>query len=120
MLSITSLALAIVALAVFWSVAVATVFQVPATDSGVAFVVAAVAGVILGIGAVVTGVVARRRVRRGQAGRGGIALAGIVLGVVAFRKRRPPSTSASKNVRGSSTPCVAKKLDGDSSRRPPC
>jgi hypothetical protein len=82
-LSITSLALAIVALAVFWSVAVATVFRVGAADSPVVFIVAAVVGVILGMGAVVTGVVARRRVRRGQAGRGGVALAGIVVGVVA-------------------------------------
>jgi hypothetical protein len=79
----TSLALAIGALAVFWPVAVATVFHVPATDNGVAFIVAAVAGVILGVGAVVTGGVARRRVRRGQAGRAGVALAGIVLGIVA-------------------------------------
>jgi MFS family permease len=79
----TSLALAIGALAVFWPVAVATVFHVPATDNGVAFIVAAAAGVILGVGAVVTGAVARRRVRRGQAGRAGVALAGIVLGIVA-------------------------------------
>jgi hypothetical protein len=81
-LSITSLALAIVALAVFWSVMFAAVFGVRAAE-GVVFIVAAVAGVILGVGAVVTGVVARRRVGRGDAGRGGVALAGIVLGVVA-------------------------------------
>jgi hypothetical protein len=52
-LSITSLTLAIVALAVFWSVAVAVVFREGAAD------------------------------RRGQAVRGGVALAGIVLGVAA-------------------------------------
>ena len=44
---------------------------------------AAAVGVILGVAAVVIGIVARRRVRRGQAGRGGVALAGIVLGVAA-------------------------------------
>jgi membrane protease YdiL (CAAX protease family) len=82
-LGVTSLLLAIVALVVFWSVAAAAVFDVPAKDSDVAALVAAVAGVILGVSAVVTGAVARRRVRRGQAGRGGFALAGIVLGVVA-------------------------------------
>jgi hypothetical protein len=82
-LSITSLTLAIVALAVFWSVAVAAVFREGAADSPVVFLVAAAAGVILGVAAVVTGVVARRRVRRGQAVRGGVALAGIVLGVAA-------------------------------------
>ena len=80
-LSITSLALAIVALAVFWSVMVAGIFDVRA--EGVVFIVAAVAGVFLGLGAVVTGVVARRRVRRGDAARGGVALADILLGHVA-------------------------------------
>jgi hypothetical protein len=82
-LSITSLALAIVALAGSCPVAVAAMFRVSAADRPVVFIVAAVVGVILGTGAVVTGVVARRRVRRGQAGRGGVALTGIVLGVVA-------------------------------------
>lgn len=77
-LSIASLALAIVALAVFCSVIGA--WRVLA---GVNLIVGAVAGVILGVGAVVTGVVARRRVRRGDAGRGGLALAGIALGVAA-------------------------------------
>jgi MFS family permease len=81
-LSITSLALAILAMVVFWSVAVATILRVPAAENGLAFLVAAVASLILGIGAVVTGVVARRRVRRGEASRGGVALAGIVLGIV--------------------------------------
>jgi heme/copper-type cytochrome/quinol oxidase subunit 2 len=82
-LSITSLTLAIVALAVFWLVAVAAAFREGAADSPVVFLVAAVVGVILGVAAVVTGIVARRRVRRGQAGKGGVALAGIVLGVAA-------------------------------------
>jgi hypothetical protein len=77
-LSITSLALAIVALMVFCSVIGA--WRVLA---GVILIVGAVAGVILGVGAVVTGVVARRRVKRGDAGRGGVALAGIALGVAA-------------------------------------
>jgi heme/copper-type cytochrome/quinol oxidase subunit 2 len=81
-LSGASLALAIVALAVFWSVMVAAVVDVYAMER-VVFIVAAVAAVILGVAAVVTGVVARRRVRRGDAGKGGVALAGIVLGVVA-------------------------------------
>jgi hypothetical protein len=80
-LSITSLVLAIVVLAVFWSVVVVAVLGVHVMDSVVA--VAPAAGVILGVAAVVTGIVARRRVRRGQAGRGGVALAGIVFGVVA-------------------------------------
>ena len=80
-LSGTSLALAIVALAAFWSVAVAAVSGVRVMDIVVA--VALVAGVTLGMAAVVTGIVARRRVRRGQAGRGGVALAGIVLGIAA-------------------------------------
>jgi ABC-type Na+ efflux pump permease subunit len=67
-LSIASLALAIVALAVFCSVIGA--WRV-------------LAGVNLIVGAVVTGVVARRRVRRDDAGRGGVALAGIAPGVAA-------------------------------------
>ena len=80
-LSITSLALALVALLVFGSAAIAAVVDV-GTVRDVVLVVAAVAGVILGIGAVLTGVVARRRVQRGNAARGGAALAGIVLGAV--------------------------------------
>lgn len=80
-LSIISLVLAIVALAVFWSVVVVAVLGVHVMDSVVT--VAPAAGVILGVAAVVTGIVARRRVRRGQAGRGAVALSGIVLGVVA-------------------------------------
>src|SRR6516165_5015095 len=87
LLSMMSLALAIVALAAFLSAAMATVFHVPATDNGVAVIVAAAAGVIVGVGAVVTGAVARRRVRRGQASRSGVALAGIVLGAWAGENR---------------------------------
>ncbi|OBA70098.1 hypothetical protein A5641_14205 [Mycobacterium sp. 1554424.7] len=81
-LSIASLALGIVALAVFWSVMFAAVAHVDGAEN-VVLLVAMVAGVILGLGAVVTGILARRRVRRGIAARGGIALAGIVLGVLA-------------------------------------
>jgi hypothetical protein len=82
-LGMTSLALAIVALVVFWSVAIVAVSGVRAIESVVTVVVAVASGVILGVAAVVTGIVARRRVRRGQASRGGVALAGIVLGVMA-------------------------------------
>jgi hypothetical protein len=81
-LSITSLVLAIVALASFWSVMFAAGSHVQAAqDFG--YLVAAVAALILGVGAVVAGMVARRRVKRGGAAGGGIALTGIVLGVVA-------------------------------------
>ena len=41
-------------------------------------------GVPFGIAAVITGDIARRRVRRGEANNPGIATAGIVLGVVAI------------------------------------
>jgi hypothetical protein len=61
-LSIASLVLAIGALVFFWTVAV---------------------GAILGVAAVATGVIARRQVRHDKAGKGGIALAGIVLGIAA-------------------------------------
>jgi MFS family permease len=81
-LSITSLALALVALAVFWSVLAVPFFDERRVADAIYFGAVA-AGFILGVGAVVTGVIARRRVRRGDAGRGRVALAGIVLGVVA-------------------------------------
>jgi hypothetical protein len=42
-----------------------------------------VGGVILGSAAVIMGAVARTRVRHGQATNGGVAIAGIVLGIVA-------------------------------------
>ncbi|MGH3967595.1 MAG: DUF4190 domain-containing protein [Mycobacterium sp.] len=61
-LGVTSLVLAIAALLLVWSV---------------------VGGVILGIVGAALGVVARQRVKRGQANNGGIAIAGIVLGVLA-------------------------------------
>jgi heme/copper-type cytochrome/quinol oxidase subunit 2 len=83
MLSVTSLALATVAMAVFWSVELAAGSGI-GTAHGVVYPVAAVAGLILGVIAVATGVVARRRVKRGNAARGGVAIAGIVLGVVAI------------------------------------
>jgi hypothetical protein len=40
-------------------------------------------GAILGIAAAAMGLVARRRVKRGEATDGGVAMAGIVLGIVA-------------------------------------
>jgi hypothetical protein len=79
-MSITSPSLAILALVAFWPVMGA--WQV--IDDLVVLIVAAVAGLIFGVAAVVTGVVVRRRVRRGEASRGRVALAGIVLGVVAL------------------------------------
>ncbi len=81
-LSIASLASAIAALAVFWPAMIVAGLGVGAVE-GVVVIVAAVSGVVLGVGAVVTGVVARRRVRRGRAAAGGVALAGLVLGIVA-------------------------------------
>jgi MFS family permease len=81
-LSIASLALGIIALAVFWPVMFAAVAHVDGADNAL-LLLATVAGVILGLGAVVTGILARRRVKRGVAARGGIALAGIALGVLA-------------------------------------
>jgi len=81
-LGILSLALAIVAVAVFWPLMVAAVFDArPVRD--VVFILAAVAGVVLGACAVVCGAFARRRARRGVGGGGGAALAGLVLGLVA-------------------------------------
>jgi len=80
-LGITSLALAILALIAWWPLMLGPFFDERPADN-VDYVVAALAGVIFGAGAVVTGVVARRRNRRAEAGRGGIALAGVVLGVV--------------------------------------
>jgi MFS family permease len=81
-LSILSLVLAIVALAVFWPLMVAAVFDAGQVRD-VVFIAAAAAGVILGLGSVVTGLLGRRRVRRDAAGRGGVALAGILLGLIA-------------------------------------
>lgn len=80
-LSIASLALAIASLAVFWPVMIVTDLRMGAGE-GVVVIAAAVAGTVLGAGAVVTGAVARRRVRRGHAAGGGVALAGFVLGIV--------------------------------------
>ncbi|WP_142280860.1 DUF4190 domain-containing protein [Mycobacterium saskatchewanense] len=81
-LGIISLGLAVVAVVVFWSVwGVAVAHAANVAD--VAIVVAAAASVVLGGGAVATGAVARRRLRRGPAGNGGIALAGVVLGFLA-------------------------------------
>jgi hypothetical protein len=61
-LGIMSLVLAIIALLGVWSV---------------------VAGIILGLAAVVIGFLARGRVKRGRANNGGVAIAGIVLGALA-------------------------------------
>jgi Domain of unknown function (DUF4190) len=41
-------------------------------------------GVVLGIVAIVLGVIGRGRVKRGEANNGGVALAGIILGVLGF------------------------------------
>jgi hypothetical protein len=82
MLGVASLVLATVSLAVFGVVAVTEVFQVSARDGG-DFIVAEVVAVVLGASAVATGVVSRRRVKRGQAGGAGVALVGIVLGAAA-------------------------------------
>jgi len=81
-LSVTSLALALVALAVCWPMMIFDIVNPTKLGDGV-FTVGGVAAVILGVGAVVTGLVARRRVKRGNAGKGRVALAGIVLGIVA-------------------------------------
>jgi hypothetical protein len=62
-LGIASLVIAIVALVLVWSVG---------------------GGVILGAIAAVIGFVARGRVKRGEANNGGVAVAGIVLGIVAI------------------------------------
>jgi uncharacterized protein DUF4190 len=61
-LGITSLVLAIIALLGVWSV---------------------VAGIVLGLAAVVIGFLARGRVKRGTANNGAVAIAGIVLGALA-------------------------------------
>jgi hypothetical protein len=62
-LGIASLIIAIVALVTVWSV---------------------FGGVILGIVALVIGIVAWGRVKRGEANNGGVAIAGIVLGAIAI------------------------------------
>jgi hypothetical protein len=62
-LGITALILGIVGLLSFWSV---------------------LGGVVFGLAAVIIGIVARGRVKRGEANNGGIAVAGIVLGAVAI------------------------------------
>ncbi|MDI3315686.1 MAG: DUF4190 domain-containing protein [Mycobacterium sp.] len=62
-LGIASLVLAIVALMLVWSV---------------------LGGVLVGATAAVVGLAARRRVRRGEATNGGVAVAGVVLGIVAI------------------------------------
>jgi heme/copper-type cytochrome/quinol oxidase subunit 2 len=80
-LGITSLVSALFAAAVFWPAM--TVFGAHAA-AGVVVIVAAVISVVLGVVAVVTGVVTRRRIRRGHAGGDGIAVAGIMLGILAI------------------------------------
>lgn len=62
-LGITALVLAIVGLLFCWTVA---------------------GGIILGLAAVIIGFVARGRVKRGEATNGGVAIAGIVLGILAI------------------------------------
>jgi Domain of unknown function (DUF4190) len=51
---------------------------------GLVFCWTVVGGVILGVGAIILGFVARGRVKRGQATNGGVAIAGIVLGSLAI------------------------------------
>ncbi|KGI68189.1 DUF4190 domain-containing protein [Mycolicibacterium rufum] len=62
-LGTTALILAIIGIVLCWSIA---------------------GGIILGLCAVIIGFVARGRVKRGEATNGGVAIAGIVLGVVAI------------------------------------
>jgi hypothetical protein len=62
-LGITALVLAIIGLVFCWTV---------------------VGGIILGLCAIIIGLVARGRVKRGQATNGGVAIAGIVLGFLAI------------------------------------
>lgn len=62
-LGITALVLGIVALLAFWSV---------------------VGGILLGVAAVIVGLIARGRVTRGEANNGGVAIAGIALGALAI------------------------------------
>lgn len=62
-LGIAALVLAIVGLVLCWTVA---------------------GGIILGLCAVIIGFVARGRVKRGEATNGGVAIAGVVLGIVAI------------------------------------
>jgi hypothetical protein len=51
---------------------------------GLVFCWTVVGGVILGVGAIIMGFVARGRVKRGEATNGGVAIAGIVLGFLAI------------------------------------
>ncbi len=60
-LGVTALVLGLAAVLLFWTIA---------------------GGILLGLLAIVAGVLARRRVKRGQATNGGVALAGLILGVV--------------------------------------
>lgn len=46
--------------------------------------VSVVGGVLLGIGAVILGFIARGRVKSGEANNGGVALAGIILGIISI------------------------------------
>jgi hypothetical protein len=46
--------------------------------------VSVVGGVVLGIAAVIMGLVARGRAKRGEATNGGVSLAGVIIGVVAI------------------------------------
>lgn len=62
-LGIASLVLAIVALLCFWSV---------------------LGGVVIGVAAVILGIIGRGRAKRGEASNGGVAIAGIALGALAI------------------------------------
>lgn len=80
-LSIVSLMAALVAAAFFWP---AMMVYAAHAVAGAVVIVAATASVVLGAAAVATGVVARRRIRHGRAGAEGIAVAGIMLGILAI------------------------------------
>lgn len=82
-LSVASLASAVVALAVFWTAAIAAANGIEQAQN-LGYLIAAATGIVLGVVAVVTGVVARRRARRGAGSGAGAALAGVVLGILAI------------------------------------
>lgn len=59
-------------------------FGIAALVLGILSIVTCVGGVLLGIPAVVLGVLGRKRAARGEANNGGMALAGIITGVIGF------------------------------------
>jgi uncharacterized membrane protein YidH (DUF202 family) len=77
-LGIASLTFAIVALVLF-----SFGLMFGDTSRGIAILALVFASVIIGVAGVVLGFAARRRVKRGEADNGGVAVAGIVVGIVA-------------------------------------